>query len=315
MRPFRLSPSGKDYIWGGTRLKTEFHKDIELDPLAETWECSTHPDGPSRVMGGEFDGMTLAQAIEACPQMLGAGKAELPVLIKFIDARSDLSVQVHPDDAYAAEHEGGQKGKTEMWYVVDAEPGAELVFGLSREISSEELRSSIAKGTLEKYLRRVPVHRNDVFYIPSGTIHAIGRGALIAEIQQCSNLTYRLYDYGRLGKDGKPRQLHVEKAVEVSDLGGKADPRQPMRVLRYRPGVATETLCSCRYFMVERWIVKSEEGILLSPLPESFRNVLCIRGEGMVADIPVRKGDSVFIPAGDEGYKVSGDLEMLVTRC
>ncbi len=274
--------------------------------------------------------MTLTEVLNAHPEYIRPlGKSpssapalqsadagyELPVLIKFIDAASDLSVQVHPSDEYARKNEGGQNGKTEMWYVIDAAEGAELVFGLQREISLEEFGESIRKGSLEKYLKRVPIHRNDVFYIPSGTIHAIGKGALIAEVQQNSNLTYRIYDYGRLGKDGRPRQLHVEKAMEVSDLSGKGDPRQPMRVLRYRPGVATETLCSCAYFMVERWIVKSAEGIQMPPLPESFRNLLCLRGSGSIAGIPVRSGDSIFVPASGETIPVSGELELLVTRC
>lgn len=323
MRTFLLRPSGKDYIWGGTRLKDEFHKDLPLDPLAETWECSTHPDGPSYVASGEWTGLTLAEVLEAHPELLGNSPSVtatkgMHVLIKFIDARNDLSVQVHPNDEYAYVEENGQAGKTEMWYVVDAEPGAKLVFGLNRAVSQEELRQSLENNTLEKYMNWVPVHKNDVFFIPSGTIHAIGRGALIAEIQQSSNLTYRLYDYGRLGKDGKPRELHVDKALAVSDLSGAQNPRQPLRVLRYRPGFASESLAHSRYFEVSRCLLHSSD-ILLPALPESFRVLTCLDGEAELREeneiLTFRKGDTVFIPATSPGIHLSGQTEFLLTRC
>lgn len=319
MKPFRLIPSTKDYIWGGTRLRDEYGKVSDADRIAETWECSTHPDGPSIVATGPDKGKTLEEVLRLHPEYLGPGEGEMPILIKFIDAKSDLSVQVHPDDAYAAENEGGQRGKTEMWYVVDALPGASLVFGLSREMAKEKLRTRIEEGKLERYLARVPVKKNDVFYIPAGTVHAIGRGILIAEIQESSNLTYRLYDYGRLGKDGKPRPLHVEKALEVSHLKADQDPRQPMRILRYTPGCARELLSECQYFSVERWIVKSEEGVTFPALQESWRNILCLRGNGRIAaadgeTLEIDKGDSVFVPANQEDLYISGEMEFLVTR-
>lgn len=344
MTAFLLKPTGKDYIWGGTRLRDEFHKDLPLEPLAETWECSTHPDGPSYVASGEFNGHTLSEVLQAHPEFMGtspsvASSRTLPVMIKLIDARNNLSVQVHPDDDYAYKEENGQEGKTEMWYVVDAEPGAELVFGLNRAVSAEELRQSLEKGTVEHYLRHLPVHKDDVFFIPSGTIHAIGRGALIAEIQQNSNLTYRLYDYGRVGKDGKPRELHIDKALAVADLSGSQNPRQPLRLLRYRPGFATESLARCQYFAVSRCLLHSPE-VTLPALPESFRVLLCIDGEGELRvpgitdlgnngftdsgtngstdsgnqGITFRKGDTVFIPATAPALLLSGQAEFLLTR-
>ncbi|MCR5819947.1 MAG: class I mannose-6-phosphate isomerase [Bacteroidaceae bacterium] len=340
MTPFLLKPSGKDYIWGGTRLREEFHKDLPQEPLAETWECSTHPDGPSYVASGVFHGITLTEVLKKNPDFLGtspsvSSSVNLPVLIKFIDARNNLSVQVHPDDDYARREENGQDGKTEMWYVVDAEPGAQLVFGLNRAISADELRQSLELGTIEHYLRRIPVHKDDVFFIPSGTIHAIGSGALIAEIQQNSNLTYRLYDYGRLDKDGKPRELHIEKALDVADLSGSQNPRQPLRVLRYRPGFATESLARCQYFEVSRCLLHST-GVAIPPLPESFRVLLCIEGEGELREVQnpdaanpkahdgmknkdhilsFRKGDTIFIPATTPELMLSGKAEFLLTRC
>lgn len=322
MKTVLLRPSGKDYIWGGTRLKREFGKSgLPQDPLAETWECSTHPDGPSWVASGPESGLTLGEWLAAHPDYLGSSPSVsggIPVLVKLIDARENLSVQVHPDDAYAAREENGQAGKTEMWYVVDAELGAKLVFGLNRETSREELRASIGRGTLEQYLNYVPVRRDDIFFIPSGTIHAIGRGVLIAEIQQNSNLTYRLYDYGRLGKDGRPRQLHVEKALAVADLSGSQDVRQQLRLLRYRPGFAQESLSRCRYFAVDRCLLNAD-GIAMPPLPESFRVLLCLDGAGQVQEagerLSFQKGDTLFIPATTPELTLSGRAEFLLVRC
>jgi len=322
--PFILNPAGKDYLWGGSRLKEEFGKKFDLTPLAETWECSTHPDGPSIVRTGEYCGKTLPEVLSLHPEFLGEEHAKgidglLPILIKLIDARDNLSVQVHPDDEYAFKYENGQLGKSEMWYVMDAEPGSELIFGLSSsKITTQQLRESIANGTFEKYLHRIPIHKNDVFFIKAGTIHAIGKGALIAEIQQSSNLTYRMYDYNRRGKDGKLRQLHVDKALEVSNLTGTQAPRQPMRVLKYAPGFASELLCRCKYFQVERMIVNSEK-MEIAPLPESFRSLLCLSGEGAIIEGDERlkfcKGDSIFIPATSKATTLSGKFEILITRC
>lgn len=315
MEPFKLKSTGKDYLWGGTRLKSEFGKDyLDMEPLAETWECSTHPDGPTYVATGEFEGLTLAQLVEAHPEILGSAHSELPVLIKFIDAYGELSVQVHPDDEFAHQYEAGQSGKTEMWYVVDAEPGASLVYGFSRKVRPEKLREAIEAGTLERYLNRVPVHKNDVFYIPAGTVHAIGKGLVIAEIQQSSNLTYRLYDYNRVGKDGKKRELHVEKALAISQLGFAQDYRQPMRTLHYSKGCAVELLSKCPYFEVERWILYTEETLKLPALPESFRHLLCVSGEGKLGGLNFKKGDGIFIPADCGELSIEGNCEFLLTR-
>lgn len=323
--PFLLKPSGKDYLWGGSRLNDDFAKGIDMSPLAETWECSTHPDGPSWASSGEFEGMTLKQILDQNPEFLGhvkpTAEGQLPILVKFIDAFNDLSVQVHPDDEYAFTHENGQLGKNEMWYVVDAMPGAELVFGLSTECTKEQVRQGIKEGTLERYLHKVKVKKNDVFYITAGTIHAIGKGALIAEIQQSSNLTYRLYDYDRKDKFGNTRALHVEKALDVSNLSGGQDARQSMRVLHYRPGFASELLCRCPYFQVERYLVRSENRLkvpVLEPCPDSYRVLLCtegsgiIRGEGFSLDF--FKGDCIFVPATCPQISLQGIAQLLCAR-
>ena len=232
-KPFLLKPAGKDYLWGGNRLQTEFNKELPLEPLAETWECSTHPAGPSIIASGIYEGMSLTQLLAEHPEFLGThpgAEGELPILIKFIDAKKDLSVQVHPTDEYAREHENGQLGKTEMWYVMDAAPDAHLIYGFYHDIEKPQLKESLENGTVEKYLQKIKIQKDDVFLIEAGTVHAIGAGALIAEIQENSNLTYRLYDYNRLDKNGKRRELHIKKALEVANLKGSAEPRQPLRL-------------------------------------------------------------------------------------
>lgn len=186
-KPLLLRPSGKDYLWGGSRLNDEFEKSIDLSPLAETWECSTHPDGPSYVVDGEFAGQELAEVLKLHPEYLGErhkGENSLPILIKFIDAKKDLSVQVHPTDTYARKHENGQLGKTEMWYVLDASRDAKLIYGLKQDCTKEEIRGAIYNGTVMKYLRKVPIHRDDLFLIQAGMIHAIGAGNLLQRFKK-----------------------------------------------------------------------------------------------------------------------------------
>lgn len=327
--PFMLKPAAKDYLWGGQRLNDDFGKNIDMDPLAETWECSAHPDGPSVVSGGEFDGKLLIDVLKERPEFLGKHceeLGELPILIKFIDAKANLSVQVHPSDEYAREYENGQLGKTEMWYVLDASAGSKLVYGLKHDCSKAAIREAIEKGELEKYLRNVPIKKNDVFFIKAGTIHAIGAGALIAEIQESSNLTYRLYDYDRVDKTGKKRELHVDKALAVSDLKGSNEPRQAMRVLKYSPGVANELLSRCKYFEVYRMLINTErrQKVTYSSDELSFRVLLCYDGCGNISYctedgrkeyINIYKGDCVFVPANSVELVLNGVMELLDVRC
>ncbi len=322
-KPFLLKPSGKDYLWGGNRLNDEFAKDIDMAPLAETWECSTHPDGPSYVEGGEFGGAKLAEVLKKHPEYMGAHpgpQGGLPLLIKFIDAKQNLSVQVHPTDAYAKEHEGGQPGKTEMWYVLDAKKETTLVYGLNRDAQKKEIRQAISEGTFERYLQRVPVKKNDLFFVEAGTIHAIGAGALVAEIQENSNLTYRLYDYGRTDKHGKKRELHVEKALGAASLQRIAEPKQPLRVLRYRQGMASELLCRCKYFEVHRMIINTErkQAVYYKADELSFRVLLCVNGCGVLCFeddmLKVYKGDCVFVPADSVKIRLHGVMQFLDIR-
>lgn len=322
-RPLLLRPSGKDYLWGGRRLKDDFAKNIPMQPLAETWECSTHPDGPSFVVGGEYDGLSLAQVLQEHPEYLGQrykGETALPILVKLIDAKEDLSVQVHPTDAYAREHENGQWGKTEMWYVLDASRDASLVYGLNRSRTREEMGRALQDGSVMNYLQRVQVHKDDVFFIPAGTIHAIGAGTLVAEVQQNSNLTYRLYDYDRVDKNGKKRQLHTEKALDVANLEVAPEPRQPLRVLKYRQGVASELLSRYQCFEVYRMLVNTErrQTVFYRADELAFRVLLCIGGCGTISyeggSIPFYKGDCLFIPADSVTMTIHAQAQFLDVR-
>ena len=334
-KPFLLAPAGKDYLWGGDRLRNDFNKDIALSPLAETWECSTHPDGPSIVASGEFNGQSLQQVLNVHPEYLGTHPASimknihcdnevtLPILVKLIDAREKLSVQVHPDDSYAAAYENGALGKTEMWYVLDAAPDAHLIYGFNHAMDETLLLQSLHENSLEKHLQKVPVRRDDVFYIEAGTVHAIGAGVLLAEVQENSNLTYRLHDYNRTDKNGLPRPLQVEKALQVLNYKSSDIPRQPMRVLRYRPGYASELLCRCKYFQVERLLINT---YLDGPLPDlttstlSFNALLCVEGCGELIveakeTLPFHKGSCLFIPAASTPLTIQGNAQLLRISC
>lgn len=305
MPAYLLTPACKDYLWGGhRRLREDFDVPGDLDPLAEAWVLSCHPDGLSVLADGPWAGRTLAEYIkEAGQEVLGTncGRFEnFPVLIKFIDADRNLSIQVHPSDAYALAHEG-QYGKTEMWIALEAEPGAHLYYGFQREVTREEFARAIENGTLTELLRKFPVKAGDVFFIPSGTLHAIGPGLVIAEVQQNSNVTYRVFDYNRVGADGRPRPLHVEKALEVTDL-------HPTDRPDFGPHLG-----KCDYFVVDGY-----GGPFTARCgTDSFHALLIMEGEGTLTcggeSREVRKGNCLFLPAGSGDYAVAGSCETLVT--
>lgn len=315
MKPFILVPPVKDYIWGGTKLRDIYGKKSELERLAESWELSCHKDGQSIIGSGEYEGMTLSEFIEQNPSVLGKNCNRFeyfPVLIKLIDAKENLSVQVHPDDEYALRVEG-EYGKTEMWYIVDCEPDAELVYGFKEEISKEDFRKAVEENTLLDRVQRVPVRKGDVFFIKSGTLHAIGKGILIAEIQQNSNTTYRVYDYGRLGADGKPRQLHIEKALEVTSLV-PPDVKYGQPVKINMAGMWKTPLADCKYFKTDKYDIYRSMKL---GNPDSFQHILILEGDAEIVSgdtvIPVKKGSSVFVPAGTETSIINGKCSIIVT--
>lgn len=305
--PIKLTAPIKDYLWGGRKLITDFNKKTTLEKAAESWELSTHPDGESIVCGGDFDGMKLSEYIKANggDECIGKKATEFdffPILIKLIDAKDNLSIQVHPNDEYALRVEG-EYGKTEMWYIVDCDEDSYLYYGLNREVSKEEFERRIKDNTLLEILNKVDVHKGDVFFIPSGTIHAICSGILICEVQQNSNTTYRVYDYDRRGADGKPRELHIEKAIAVSDMFPAPELKK----------TDSNVLASCKYFTVEK--VSSGTNIALST--DCFRSLVILDGEGTVTvgndTISVTKGDSIFIPAQTGTAELSGNLEAILS--
>lgn len=321
MEILKLQPCGKDYLWGGTRLRYEYGKKIDLTPLAETWECSVHPDGPSVIANGEFKGQTLASVLKQCPEYLGTKvkNGEFPVLVKFIDAKQDLSVQVHPDDEYAQEHEG-DNGKTEMWYVIDAKEGARLIYGFKHRVTEEILRKAMETGTLDKHLQKVEVHKGDTYFVPAGTVHGIGVGILMAEIQESSNVTFRVYDYDRVDKNGKKRELHFDKAVRVMNMDVAPDVKQNPRLVKHYPGCSRELMCRCKYFEAER--IQVTKGFSISVREESFQVLTCLDGYGQVETMdadqrPMRfcKGETIFLPAGIGRCLVVGDTTVLKIRC
>ena len=312
LHPVKLSPAFKDYLWGGERLKTEFNKNTDMTPLAESWELSAHKDGQSVVTTGDYAGLTLTDYVNAIGKdALGTACEKydyFPLLIKLIDAKGDLSVQVHPSDEYALEHEG-EYGKTEMWYILDCDESAALYYGFARDTTREEYETAIKEGRLTDILNRVPVKRGDVFFIPAGTVHAIGAGILICEIQQNSNTTYRVYDYNRRDKNGNLRPLHVEKALAVSDLC-----KSP--ALPEIPDGADVLLAECGYFEVRRLRFAGEGTVTATA--ESFTALTVTEGEGTLSyeggELAFAKGDTLFIPAQEKSFAVKGNCEMILSR-
>lgn len=311
MALLKLRPSYKDYLWGGHRLVEKYNKEFDGDILAESQELSCHPDGPSYISNGSYAGKTLQEYIDQeGKKVLGSNCQkfeEFPILAKFIDAKDNLSIQVHPDNEYALKNEG-QYGKTEMWYIMDCEEGAFLYYGFKKEVSKEEFEERIKTDTLLEVLNAVPVQKGDVLFIEAGTIHAIGKGIVIAEIQQNSNVTYRVYDFGRVGKDGKKRELHIDKAVEVTN-----------RVPISRKNTCYPHVASCDYFTVD---CLNMDGKLMSSMKgsvneDSFVSILIMEGEGTIScgeeEITYRKGDSFFMSAGSGEYEINGKCEALIT--
>lgn len=315
--PLLLAPVYKDYIWGGERLKKDFGKDTDLSPLAESWELACHKDGTNRVINGECAGRTLQSIIEEHPSIVGekvGGSNLLPVMVKLIDANDDLSVQVHPDDDYAAKT-GCGCGKSEMWYVLDAEENAEIIYGFIETVTKIEFETSIKNGSLMGIVNRVKVKKGDVYFTKAGTLHAIGKGTLVAEIQQNSNTTYRVYDYGRKGKDGKHRPLHIEDALNVTVLEKTCQPKIKLNYIETNGHIET-LLTECPYFRSK--LIKLKGEINLFAGRESFHHLLCTESYGVFewkgTKISLKKGDSLLVPAGCGEYTITGTLEYILTE-
>ncbi|NLE12236.1 MAG: mannose-6-phosphate isomerase [Clostridiales bacterium] len=291
-RPIKLKPVYKSAIWGGSALRELYGVDEPLPELAEAWQLTVREDGMNIMQSGAGAGQPL-------DSLEGVNIEDFPLLVKFIDAGAPLSIQVHP-------------AKTEMWYIVDAKPGARLVYGTKPGMTEEKLRAALEAGTLEDCMNYVEVKKGETYFIPTGLTHAIGGGILIAEIQENSNVTYRVYDYNRRGSDGKLRRLHTDEAFPVM----RSFTDKEIKSLRYsRPAYVPaggELLAACDIFTSIRY---STAGGITLPALENFAHVLVIGGQGRVGGIPVKGGDSIYVPAGSGSFPVEGVLEIIVSVC
>ena len=313
----KFNPILKTIVWGGEKIAPYKEIETEQKHIGESWELSGVPGNESIVAEGPLAGRSIAELVKEYKEELvgrhvyASTGDEFPLLIKFIDALSDLSIQVHPNDELAAVRHNGSKGKTEMWYVVAADPGAHLLAGLAQQITPAEYEARVANGTITDVLARYEVHPGDVFFLPAGRIHAICGGCFIAEIQQTSNITYRIYDYGRLGLDGKPREIHTELAKDAIDYTVYPDYRT-----HYRQEENAEVeLVSCPYFTTSLYDLSLPFAKDLSEI-DSFMVVMCLSGSGTLEvdgqEVPVHQGETVLIPAiaddlclvPDDGLKV-----------
>ena len=303
-----LEPVFKEVLWGGDALGARFGYEIPSDKTGECWAVSGHQNGDCRIRGGQYDGRTLGQLWQEHRELFGNQPGEqFPLLVKIIDAREDLSIQVHPDDAYAGAHENGSLGKTECWYILDCEPDASIVIGHNAS-SKEELAQMIAQERWEELLRLCPVHKGDFFQIEPGTVHAIKGGTLILETQQSSDVTYRLYDYGRL-QNGKPRPLHLKQSMDV--IVCPCREARPQRIVQETEDYCLEQLIACGYYTVEHADV---HGTLKRKGQPLYEIIDVLDGEGTINGVSIKKGDHFLLPNGYGDYELKGKLELMLSR-
>lgn len=313
--PIFMEPEFKDYIWGGQKLKKIFNKNVRnQECTAESWEISANPNGESIIKNGDYAGKKLSEiySLKNIRKEIFGTKCEkieeFPVLIKFIDASTSLSVQVHPNDEYARKNENSN-GKTEMWYILECEAGAQIICGVKPGIDKDKLKEKVNEGKISECLNYIDVKKGDAIYIPSGTIHALLGKTLVAEIQQNSNITYRVYDWDRLGKDGKPRELHIKKALDVIDINKKP---QIKNIDNVKEKI---NIVNSQYFNTDKINVKNTYSEEISN--ESFVAMNVIEGNGklVIDDISYKlvKGDSFIIPACVEKYELQGKIEVIKT--
>lgn len=316
MYPIKLNPVFKEIVWGGERLKNGYGYESDLNNIAEAWVLSARNDGDNTVKNGEYANKSFTELIKNHPEFLGKkGEKynEFPLLIKFIDAKSDLSIQVHPDDDYARIHENSL-GKTEAWYVLDCSDNAELIYGFNKEITKEEFEKSIKDNSFLNHVNKVKVKKGDIFFIEAGTLHAIGGGILLAEVQQNCNTTYRVYDYGRL-VDGKPRELHIEKALDVTNTLPPVRSAEAEGKEEVIGDAIVQKLCSCEFFTMTS--LKLNGKYEYNCDNSSFLSVLILDGSGSITAgntaVSVKKGDSIFIPANSGNVVLSGEFNALLS--
>ena len=311
-----FDPVFQEKIWGGNYLSKLFSKDLKSEHVGEAWVLSAHPHGVSKVLGPEkYAGLGLDELYQKYPELFGHPvEDKFPILVKILDAREDLSVQVHPDDAYAQAHEGaGELGKTECWYILKAEEGAEIVYGHHAN-SQEAFLNYVSEGKWSDLLRKVPVKAGDFFYVPHGTIHAIGSGIVILEVQQSSDTTYRVYDYDRKDEQGKLRDLHLDKSLEVS-LIPHQDPQSQVQS-DLIGDITRNHYVTNPYFSVISY--KGLDMDLSNELEEDYYLMTVIKGEGMVKShgqtAQLGMGDSFLVTYGPKDLQFTGELEVMTTH-
>ena len=315
--PLQFEPLYKEKIWGGNKIKNYFNKNTATEKTGESWEIAAHHNGNSIVSQGKLAGKTLSEIYSNFKTKLMGNLIKVknyekfPLLLKILDASDKLSVQVHPPNDYALKIEA-EPGKTEMWYIIEAKPEAQLVFGLKEGTSRKTMKKAIKNGTLEKHLNRVQVTAGDVFFIPSGTIHALEEGILLAEIQQNSDTTYRVYDWNRKGKDGNPRELHIEKALEVTNFTNK-NTNLNYQLTCKEDSYQQIILAACPHFVTEKIICKQSYNI--SPNQQRFYTLMFLEGKGNLnwngQQYHIKKGDSFLLPACLNKVQINGKLTFL----
>ncbi|MBQ8178774.1 MAG: class I mannose-6-phosphate isomerase [Clostridia bacterium] len=298
LRPLKLKPALRTYIWGGTKLKEFWGKESDTDSIAECWELSMYTDSESIVDDPAFYEYTLSKLQRNYPELFGDkvnDYSKFPILIKLLDASADLSIQVHPDDVYAMAREGGQLGKNEVWYIADAEEGAAIYYGFNRDVTKEEVIDGVVNGTITELLNRCPVKKGDCFFVPAGTVHALQKGVTVIEVQQSSDITYRLYDYGRKDKNGNARKLHIREALDVMTLKKSEIPTlNPQKELAN--GAKLRILTKNGYFTAKEVVIEKGEYLIYSE--ESFVTFTVADGEAeFESGEKIKKGDTWFIPA------------------
>lgn len=316
MEPFFLKADRRHYLWGGRRLITQMNKPDEGATLAESWELACHPKAATSIADGPLAGMRFGDFARQYPQYIGCNtpsEKDFPVLVKLLDTQQCNSIQVHPSDEYALPREM-ERGKTEMWLVLDAAPNAFIYAGFSRVVTKDEVRRRVEDGTLEEVLQQHPAKAGDFFFIPPGTVHAIGAGILLAEIQQNSDLTYRLYDFNRVGPDGILRALHMEKALEVATLAPVSLKAPGTQTLKGRSGGFHRRMAKTCGFNVDTLTLEGSYEMFVET--DSFLYILCTAGQpGLQCgkwQRPLRAGDSVFVPAGTGTVLFMGYGEMIL---
>jgi mannose-6-phosphate isomerase len=312
-RPLFLEPIFQERIWGGTTLKDQFGYEIPSDHTGECWAISAHPNGPSIVKNGEYKGYTLIELWNQHPELFGNPSSKVfPLLTKILDANDDLSVQVHPNDEYAYVHENGELGKTECWYIIDCKEGAELIFGHKAQ-TKEEFINKIEKGKWDELLRRIPVKPGDFFYVPSGTIHALCEGTLVLETQQSSDTTYRVYDYDRTDQSGAKRELHLEKAIDVTTIPNEDAEIHVEKTAM--PGADITTFVKADYFTVYKWDIKGKADFTKD---QPYQLASVIEGQGALTvngeTFPLKKGDHFILPAEVDELTLDGQLSLIVSH-